>query len=67
MIDFKEYINDMISNALIELDVQSNVVVEKSSNPDFGDFSTNIALSLAKQLKNNPIKNCGKNWWSIKV
>ena len=56
MIDFKEYINDMISNALIELDVQSNVVVEKSSNPDFGDFSTNIALSLAKQLKNNPIK-----------
>ena len=46
----------MISNALIELDVQSNVVVEKSSNPDFGDFSTNIALSLAKQLKNNPIK-----------
>jgi len=56
MIDFKEYINDMISNALIELNVQSNVVVEKSSNPDFGDFSTNIALSLAKQLKNNPIK-----------
>ena len=56
MIDFKEYINDMISNALIELDVQSNVIVEKSSNPDFGDFSTNIALSLAKQLKNNPIK-----------
>ena len=56
MIDCKEYINDMISNALKKLDVQSNVIVEKSSNPDFGDFSTNIALSLAKQLKNNPIK-----------
>ena len=56
MIDFKEYIKDMISNALIELNVQSNVIVEKSSNPNFGDFSTNIALSLTKQLKNNPIK-----------
>ena len=56
MIDFKEYIKDMISNALIELNVQSNVIVQKSSNPNFGDFSTNIALSLTKQLKNNPIK-----------
>ena len=56
MIDFKQYINDLISNALKELDIQSNVIVEKSSNPDFGDFSTNIALSLAKQLKDNPIK-----------
>ena len=56
MIDFKQYISDMISNALKKLDVQSNVIVEKSSNPDFGDFSTNIALSLAKQLKDNPIK-----------
>ena len=62
MIDFKQYINEIISNALIEIDVQSNVVVEKSSNPNFGDYSTNIALSLAKQLKNNPIeiaKNIG--------
>ena len=62
MIDFKQYINEIISNALTEIDVQSNVVVEKSSNPNFGDYSTNIALSLAKQLKNNPIeiaKNIG--------
>ena len=46
----------MISNALKELDVESNIVVEKSSNPSFGDYSTNIALSLAKQLKNNPLE-----------
>ena len=62
MIDFKQYINEIVSNALTEIDVQSNVVVEKSSNPNFGDYSTNIALSLAKQLKNNPIeiaKNIG--------
>ncbi|MBI67031.1 MAG: arginine--tRNA ligase [Candidatus Marinimicrobia bacterium] len=60
--DFKQYINEIISNALTELDIQSNVVVEKSSNPNFGDYSTNIALSLAKQLKNNPLeiaKNIG--------
>ena len=62
MIDFKNYIDEIVSNALAELDIESNVIVEKSSNPDFGDFSTNIALSLAKQLKSNPLeiaKNIG--------
>ena len=49
MIDFKNYIVEIVSNALAELDIESNVIVEKSSNPDFGDFSTNIALSVAKQ------------------
>ena len=56
MIYITEHINEMISNALKELDVESNIVVEKSSNPSFGDYSTNIALSLAKQLKNNPLE-----------
>ncbi|MED5266457.1 MAG: arginine--tRNA ligase, partial [Candidatus Neomarinimicrobiota bacterium] len=62
MIDFKNYIAEIVSNALAELDIESNVIVEKSSNSDFGDFSTNIALSLAKQLKSNPLeiaKNIG--------
>ena len=62
MIDFKNYIAEIVSNALAELDIEFNVIVEKSSNPDFGDFSTNIALSLAKQLKSNPLeiaKNIG--------
>ena len=56
MINITEHINEMISNALKELDVESNIVVEKSSNPSFGDYSTNIALSLAQQLKNNPLE-----------
>ena len=56
MIDFKNYIAEIVSNALAELDIESNVIVEKSSNPDFGDFSTNIALSVAKQLKSNPLE-----------
>ena len=56
MIDIKKYINEIVSDALAKLNVQSNIVVEKSSNPSFGDYSTNIALSLAKQLKNNPLE-----------
>ena len=56
MIDIKEYINKIISAALSELGVESNVSIEKSSNPIFGDFSTNIALTLTKQLKKNHFK-----------
>ena len=56
MIDIKKYINEIVSDALAKLNVQSNIVIEKSSNPSFGDYSTNIALSLAKQLKNNPLE-----------
>ena len=56
MIDIKKYINEIVSDALTKLNVQSNIIVEKSSNPSFGDYSTNIALSLAKQLKNNPLE-----------
>ena len=56
MIDIKKYINEIVSDALAKLNVQSNIVVEKSSNPSFGDYSTNIALSLAQQLKNNPLE-----------
>ena len=38
MIDFKNYIAEIVFNALAELDIESNVIVEKSSNSDFGDF-----------------------------
>ena len=56
MIDIKEYINKIISAALSELGVESNVSIEKSSNPIFGDFSTNIALTLTKQFKKKPLQ-----------
>ena len=52
----KKYINELVSDALAKLHARSNIVLEKSSNPSFGDYSTNIALSLAKQLKNNPLE-----------
>ena len=56
MIDIKKYINEIVSDALAKLNVQSNIIIEKSSNTNFGDYSTNIALSLSKQLKNSPLK-----------
>jgi len=56
MIDIKKYLNEIVTDALAKLNVQSNIIIEKSSNTNFGDYSTNIALSLSKQLKNSPLK-----------
>ena len=56
MIDIKKYLSEIVADALAKLNVQSNIIIEKSSNTNFGDYSTNIALSLSKQLKNNPLK-----------
>ena len=56
MIDIKKYLSEIVTDALAKLNVQSNIIIEKSSNTNFGDYSTNIALSLSKQLKNNPLK-----------
>ena len=56
MIDIKKYLSEIVADALAKLNVQSNIIIEKSSNTNFGDYSTNIALSLSKQLKNSPIK-----------
>ncbi len=33
---------------------ETKFVVSKPTNPEFGDFSTNIALIISKQLKQNP-------------
>ena len=55
MIDIKKYINEIVSDALTKLNVQSNIIVEKSSNPSFGDYSTNIALSLAKKANSEAV------------
>lgn len=56
MIDIKKYLSEIVADALAKLNVQSNIIIEKSSNTNFGDYSTNIALSLSKQLKNSPLK-----------
>jgi arginyl-tRNA synthetase len=41
---------------LAKLEIKENVLVEKSANSDFGDFSSNIAMALAKTLRKNPLE-----------
>lgn len=39
---------------VINSDSWNNIVVEVPKNRDFGDFSTNVAMVLSKELKKNP-------------
>ena len=55
MIEIKKYISKVIHAGLVRLEIKENVIVEKSANPDFGDFSSNIAMALAKTLRKNPL------------
>ena len=54
MIEIKKYISQVIDASLVRLEIKENVIVEKCANPDFGDFSSNIAMALAKTLRKNP-------------
>ena len=56
MIEIKQYISEVIHVGLAKLEIKENVQVEKSANPDFGDFSSNIAMALAKTLRKNPLE-----------
>ena len=56
MIEIKKYISKVIHAGLVRLEIEENVIVEKSANPDFGDFSSNIAMALAKTLRKNPLE-----------
>ena len=56
MIEIKQYINEVIHAGLAKLEIKENVLVEKSANSDFGDFSSNIAMALAKTLRENPLE-----------
>ena len=56
MIEIKKYISKVIHAGLVRLEIKENVIIEKSANPDFGDFSSNIAMALAKTLRKNPLE-----------
>ena len=56
MIEIKQYISEVIHTGLAKLEIKENAVVEKSANSDFGDFSSNIAMVLAKPLRKNPME-----------
>lgn len=52
--ELKEIIHDGVQKAFdLSLDVAS-IVIETPKNKDHGDFSTNVAMQLTRQLKRNP-------------
>ena len=56
MIEIKQYISEVIHAGLTKLEIKEDVLVEKSANSNFGDFSSNIAMALAKTLRKNPLE-----------
>ena len=56
MIEIKQYIGEVIHAGLAKLEIKEDVLVEKSANSNFGDFSSNIAMALAKILQKNPLE-----------
>lgn len=53
----KEHIIKKIQTALTKIHFQQNdIAVDTPTNPQFGDYTTNIAMRLAKELKKNPIQ-----------
>ena len=52
----KDKLKKALETALDKMKVQNqSVEIEKTVNPAFGDFSTNIAMRLTKTLKRNPL------------
>lgn len=52
---FLNELNGFIMQALLILEIkEENIKIEKTEDSSFGDFSSNIAMQLAKNLKRNP-------------
>lgn len=56
----KQYLRDIISQALQQFDLAAEdtpeIQIEKPNEPEHGDAATNVALKLARPLRNNPRK-----------
>lgn len=53
----KEYINEILSAAINKLGVENkDIEITVPREEKFGDFTTNLPLTLAKELKNSPRK-----------
>lgn len=56
----KDYLRSIISESLKQFDLPEEetpeIQIEKPNQPDHGDAATNIAMMLAKPLRNNPRK-----------
>lgn len=51
--ELREEIKEWLKQAGIDEPV---VVLERSANPEFGEYSTNIAMRYARELKKNPLE-----------
>lgn len=47
-------IETLKTSGVLPEDIQASVIIERSRDPQHGDFASNLALSLAKQAKTNP-------------
>ena len=55
--NLKAHLSEAISKALFSLDLPNkSIFIEPPKNLEFGDFSCNVALVLAKEVKKNPIQ-----------
>ena len=52
----KELLKELIKKALEELNVEAEIEISKPALPENGDYSSNIAMKLAKVLKKNPLE-----------
>ena len=54
----KDILTNIIQNALESLDINEDISIEidKPKSKENGDYSTNIAMKLAKSLKRNPME-----------
>ena len=55
--NLKTHLSEAITEVLFSLDLpKKSIIIEPPKNLKFGDFSCNVALILAKEIKKNPIQ-----------
>jgi len=50
----EEYIRQQLDNFLAQKKIDLPVILQRSKDPQFGDFASNLAMQLAGQLKKKP-------------
>ncbi len=63
----KLYLTTKLKEALTSLEITENFTLERPNNMEHGDFSTTIALKLAKKMKKNPMEIAEKIAAAIKT
>lgn len=55
--DIKEHLKEILKQAIKKIGVteELDIIIEIPKNPTHGDYATNVAMLLAKKLKDNPM------------